>query len=122
MRDADIAQECPAQGCGADSRGSISHEESCVAGLALACYMGFTVVATSARRQGPTIKEIMTKAHKGGDSLDREARQGAEGREPKWDDVQKQTKELVELGSGLGKNDRQGREGFVGEADQEVRR
>jgi cytochrome c556 len=53
----------------------------------------------------PTIKEIMTKAHKGGNSLITTVGKELKEDTPPWADVQKQTKELVELGSSLGKND-----------------
>jgi cytochrome c556 len=67
------------------------------AGLALLA-VGVAVAAD------PTIKDIMTKAHKGGNSL--LANMGKELREdePDWNDVQKDSKELLQLGTSLGKN------------------
>ena len=46
----------------------------------------------------------MTKAHKGGDSLIEKLGKELKDDEPKWDDIQKQTKDLVDLGTALGKN------------------
>jgi hypothetical protein len=74
-------------------------------GLALALLMGFAALGTSAdKEKDPTIKEIMTKAHKGGDSLIEKLGKELKADEPKWDDIQKQSKELVDLGTALGKN------------------
>jgi hypothetical protein len=53
----------------------------------------------------PSIKEIMTKAHKGGNSLLSTVGKDLKSGEPNWDDVQTKTKELVKLGKSLGKND-----------------
>ena len=53
----------------------------------------------------PSIKEIMTKAHKGGNSLLSTVGKDLKSAEPNWDDVQTKTKELVKLGKSLGKND-----------------
>ena len=53
----------------------------------------------------PSIKEIMTKAHKGGKSLLSTVGGDLKSAEPNWDDVQTKAKELVKLGKSLGKND-----------------
>ena len=53
----------------------------------------------------PSIKEIMTKAHKGGNSLLSTVGKDLKSAEPNWDDVQTKTKDLVKLGKSLGKND-----------------
>ena len=52
----------------------------------------------------PTIKDIMTKAHKGGKSLLGNINSELKDDEPDWSDVQKNTKDLVQLGMSLGKN------------------
>ena len=49
------------------------------------------------------IKKIMTKAHKGGDSLIGKLGKELKADEPEWAKIQKQTKELVRLGTALGK-------------------
>jgi hypothetical protein len=51
----------------------------------------------------PTIKEIMTKAHKGGNSLLNTVGKDLKAADPDWAEVQKKTKELVKLGTSLGK-------------------
>jgi hypothetical protein len=53
----------------------------------------------------PTIKEIMKKGHSGDSSLLSQLRAELKDDEPEWGDIQKQTKELVTLGTALGKND-----------------
>ena len=72
--------------------------------LALAV-LGFVMTDLRAEKENkePTIKDIMTKAHKGGDSLIEKLDKELKEDEPKWDDIKKQTKELVELGTALGK-------------------
>jgi hypothetical protein len=50
-----------------------------------------------------SIKEIMTKAHKPGDSLLTNLRKELQEEEPDWAEVQKDSKELVQLGTTLGK-------------------
>jgi hypothetical protein len=47
------------------------------------------------------IKVIMTKAHKGGDSLIGKLAVELRGDEPEWALIQKQTRELIELGTAL---------------------
>lgn len=53
----------------------------------------------------PPIKAIMTKAHKGGNSLIQTVGKELKASEPDWADIQKKTKELVKLGTALGKNE-----------------
>ncbi len=75
-------------------------------GLVLGLLAGVTGLTAHAEKadKDPTIKEIMTKAHKGGDSLIEKLGKELKDDEPKWDDIQKQTKELAGLGKALGKN------------------
>jgi hypothetical protein len=73
--------------------------------LGLALLVGLTVVASRAEDdKSPSIKEIMTKAHKGGDSLLQKLGKELKADAPQWDDIEKQTKELVDLGTALAKN------------------
>ena len=79
---------------------------TCVAlGLALLAAAALTRSPSYAADKDPTIKEIMTKAHKGGDALLGTLGKDLKADSPDWDKVQKETKELVELGTSLGKND-----------------
>jgi cytochrome c556 len=65
---------------------------------------GLVLLAGLAVAAEPTIKEIMTKAHKGSNSLLANMRAELRADEPDWDEVQKDSKELVKLGTSLGKN------------------
>lgn len=56
-------------------------------------------------KKEPTIKAIMTKAHKGGDSLIAGIGKDLKESEPDWADVLKSSKELATLGTALGKNE-----------------
>ena len=80
---------------------------TCVAaGLALLAVLGLVLAPTrAADKDNPSIKEIMTKAHKGGDSLIGKLGAELKAPEPEWATVQEQTKELVDLGTALGKNE-----------------
>jgi hypothetical protein len=60
--------------------------------------------SSAADKDSPSIKEIMTKAHKGGDSLIGKLGTELKADDPDWAKVQEQTKDLVELGAALGKN------------------
>jgi hypothetical protein len=60
--------------------------------------------STAADKDSPAIKEIMTKAHKGPDSLIGKLGAELKDDDPEWPKVQAQTKELVGLGAALGKN------------------
>jgi hypothetical protein len=61
-------------------------------------------VAAAQDKKDPSIKDIMTKAHKGGDSLIGKLGTQLKADPPPWAEVQKETKDLVDLGSALGKN------------------
>jgi hypothetical protein len=78
-------------------------------GVALAAVlMGLVVSWTQSSAEDgkdPSIKAIMTKAHKGGNSLLATVGKDLKGADPDWDDVQKKTKDLVKLGTSLGKNE-----------------
>jgi cytochrome c556 len=65
---------------------------------------GLALLAGIAMAADPTIKEIMTRAHKGSKSLLTNMNTELKEDEPDWNDVQKDSKELVELGTSLGKN------------------
>jgi hypothetical protein len=73
-----------------------------IAGLAgLAMLVGF--IGASVAEDGPSIKEIMNKAHKGGDSIKGQLDKEMKSDKPDWDHVTKLSKELVSLGEALGK-------------------
>jgi cytochrome c556 len=72
-----------------------------VAGTATA----WEAVRAADEAKTPTIKEIMKKGHSGDSSLLGQLRAELKDDEPEWTDIQKQTKELVTLGTALGKND-----------------
>jgi len=78
-------------------------------GAALAAMlMGLAVSWTQSSAEDdkdPSIKEIMTKAHKGGNSLLFTVGKELKAADPDWEEVQKKTKELVKLGTSLGKNE-----------------
>jgi hypothetical protein len=71
-------------------------------GLALAVLAALTALSAADDKE-PSVKDIMTKAHKGGDSLLEKLGPELKADEPKWDDIQKQTKELADLGASLQK-------------------
>jgi mono/diheme cytochrome c family protein len=73
---------------------------SVLAGLVVAIVATGTLLAADL-----TIKEVMGKAHKGPNSLLANLGKDLKDDEPEWTDIQKETKELVELGTTLGKND-----------------
>jgi cytochrome c556 len=78
------------------------------AALALALAAGMWAVqgpsaADSAKE--PSVKEIMTKAHKGGSSLLAGVGKDLKAADPDWTDLQAKSKELVKLGTSLGKAD-----------------
>jgi cytochrome c556 len=75
-----------------------------VAGAAVLAGLAVALSPSSAEGDKDiSIKEIMTKAHKGGDSLLATLRQELQQDEPDWAEVQKDSKELVKLGTTLGK-------------------
>ena len=75
-------------------------------GVAAALLAGLALVSnpSGARdREDESIRKIMTRAHKGGDSLIEAVGRDLKADEPRWDDARKRTKELVRLGTSLGK-------------------
>ena len=52
-----------------------------------------------------TVKDVMKKAHAGPNSLLANIGKDLKDDDPEWADIQKETKDLVELGTALGKND-----------------
>jgi hypothetical protein len=74
-----------------------------------AACVGLAILALAVAReaggqvQPPTIKDIMTKLHKGADSPLTEVRAELQEDEPNWSDVQKHARAFVVLGSSLGK-------------------
>ena len=78
----------------------------CMAVLALGMIAAATVSSSLADdSKTPTIKEIMDKAHKGGTSLIQTIGKELKSDSPDWTSLQKQSKELVSLGTSLGKNE-----------------
>jgi hypothetical protein len=76
------------------------------AGVVLLAGLAWAVNGSGAgEEKDPSIKAIMTKAHKGGNSLLATVRKDLMSDETNWADVQKKTKELVKLGTALGKNE-----------------
>jgi cytochrome c553 len=61
-------------------------------------------MAAAQNQKDLSIKDIMGKAHKGGDSLIGKLGKQLKADAPNWEEVQGETKELVSLGTGLGKN------------------
>ncbi len=77
-----------------------------VGGAALLAVVTLTLSPTSAIAQkDPSVKEIMTRAHKGGDSILTRLGRQLKSDSPDWAQVQEETKELVKLGTSLGKNE-----------------
>lgn len=77
-----------------------------VAPLAVLAGLAAWLAPTMAEdKKDPTIKEIMTKAHKGADSLIETIGKELKADDPSWDDVVKNSKELATLGTALSKND-----------------
>jgi hypothetical protein len=73
------------------------------AALALMVTIVWTSTSSSADDKEPSIKDIMTKAHKGGDALISKLGKALKEKEVPWEAVQKQSKELLDLGKALGK-------------------
>lgn len=73
-------------------------------GLTLLAVLALVTGPAVAQKE-PSIKEIMTKAHKGGNSIIASVGKELRGDEPDWADIQSQSKELVKLGTSLGKNE-----------------
>ncbi|MBY0522376.1 MAG: cytochrome c [Gemmataceae bacterium] len=75
-----------------------------VVGLALLATLAFALPSSAEDDKDPSIKEIMTKAHKGGDAILGKIGKDLAAKEPDWADVTKLSKELVGLGASLAKN------------------
>ncbi len=73
-----------------------------VAGLAVLSLL-IGMISSSAADDAPSIKDIMNKAHKGGDSIKGKLEKDLKSDKPDWDEVTKLSKELVSLGEALGK-------------------
>jgi hypothetical protein len=69
------------------------------AGVALACS------SAGAQDANPSVKDIMTRAHKGANSLLATIGKGLRSSDPNWSDLQAKSQELVRLGTSLGKNE-----------------
>lgn len=67
--------------------------------------LGATVLAASKDDQTPTIKEVMEKLHKGGNSHLAKLKKALKAESPDWKPIQKSTKEFAELGAALPKNE-----------------
>jgi cytochrome c556 len=65
--------------------------------------VALAVLAAVAVAADRTVKEIMTKAHKGGDSLIETIDKSAKGDKPDWDAINKSTDQLVDLGKVMAK-------------------
>src|SRR5262249_43149188 len=73
---------------------------------ALVTVAGLTLVPSRADdKKDPTIKEIMNKAHKGGNALIKVLEKELKAPDVDWEHVQEHTKELLDLGKALGKNE-----------------
>jgi cytochrome c556 len=73
---------------------------SVMCGLIVAALVAGTVVAADL-----TVKDVMKKAHAGSNSLLANIGKDLMDDEPDWADVQKETKDLLDLGMALDKND-----------------
>jgi cytochrome c556 len=73
-------------------------------GTSVLCLLLMAALAVS-QDKNPTVKDIMTRAHKGSTSVLTMLGRELKAEEPDWPDVQKQTKELLTLGTSLGKNE-----------------
>jgi hypothetical protein len=62
------------------------------------------LASAGAEKKGPSVKDIMTKAHKGGDSLLGRLELDLGRDAPDWPADRERTKELVGLGTALGKH------------------
>lgn len=70
--------------------------------MALLALFGLTM--SSGAADEPSIKDIMNKAHKGGNSILAKLGKDLKAASPDWAEVTKLSKELVSLGNALGKN------------------
>jgi cytochrome c556 len=67
--------------------------------------VGALVLSQPSKPNTPTVKEIMTKAHKGGNALITKLSRELREDKPNWQDIQEQTTQLVNLGKFLAQND-----------------
>ena len=72
--------------------------------LALLVFLGAVSRSGAEDDKDPSIKDIMTKAHKGGNSILAKLGKDLKSDKPDWDEVTKLSKELVSLGAALNKN------------------
>ena len=78
---------------------------ACVAGMLALLATAFALNGSAAQDEKvPTIKQIMGKAHKGGNALINHIGKDLKAAEPDWKHIQEDTKELLDLGKSLGKN------------------
>ena len=77
------------------------------AGSLLLTVAAFAVASVNAQDSGksPTIKDVMSKLHKGANSPLAKLKGELKGDSPNWGDVQNLTKDFVTLGKELEKND-----------------
>ncbi len=75
-----------------------------VAALAVLFAVALIAPTSVAEDDAPSIKDIMNKAHKGGDSILSKLGKDLKAEKPDWDEIAALSKELVTLGSALGKN------------------
>jgi hypothetical protein len=75
-----------------------------VAAIAVLALLAGCLTSLGADDKDPTIKEIMTKAHKGGDAILSKLGKDLKADKPDWDADAKLSAELVKLGTALGKN------------------
>src|SRR5262249_31096000 len=79
---------------------------ACWAGTAAVVAVSWLLVQSAgAVAKDYTIKEIMTRLHKGANSPLIRVKKSLQVSEPDWDDLQEMTKQFVTLGSGLARND-----------------
>jgi hypothetical protein len=71
----------------------------------MASVLAVLVIAPAfAQEKTPTIKEVMTKLHRGADCLRARLGKALKADAPAWGDVQQQTREFARLAEALGKN------------------
>jgi cytochrome c553 len=75
-----------------------------IAGLAVLAILAGVMSTSVAEEQDVSTKDIMNKAHKGGDSIKSKLEKDLKGDKVDWDEVTKLSKELVSLGEALSKN------------------
>jgi len=73
---------------------------ACVAALA---FVGLVMPLNAADDKAPSISEIMKKANGGPKGLCAMIGKGLQAKDPNWEEIQKESKDLVECASGLPK-------------------